>query len=993
VLLYPRTDLANQVILAFVLGGMMLGAAFLLAPRPAAFVAFIVPTGFSLAARFLLQGDRVHVAMGLLASIFTIVTLITTWRLYLTVGSSVNLRFENQGLVEAQDALLESEERFRSLFENATVGLYRTTPDGRILMANPVLLGMLGCESFQELSRRNLEEEGFEPGYSRSEFRKLLESEGIVRGLEARWTRRDGSVLFVRESARAVRGADGRVRYCDGIVEDFTQRKWAEDTLRESEERFRAIFHQAAVGVAQTGLDGHWLLLNDRFCEILGYSPIELRGKTFVDITHPDDREASRTAVQQLLSGEISSWSKEKRYIRKDGVTIWGRLFLSLVRDGHKQPQYFIAVLEDITEKISAERAFRDAEQRLTLAQDAAHLGVWDSDLRRNIITIRGKYAQLHGLPPDRTEIMREEWLNLIHPDDRERVEALRREARERTRGFDAEFRVIWPDGSVHWFRGKGTVLVDDSRRPIRSMGVIEDVTQRKQAEAALCESEERYRSLVVATSPFVWIADVNGEFNRPQPSWESYTGQSWAQHQGNGWIAAVHPDDRARVADGWQRAVATRSLYEVEWRAWHAASGQWRYCQTRGVPVRGSDGEVREWIGAVTDVHDRKKLEAYLQKEDRLASLGILAGGIAHDFNNLLGGVEAQAELALAELDGGLHPQEELRAIRDVALRGSEIVRQLMVYAGKESAVVGPVDLSWIVKEMIELLKVSVSKHAVVETDLGKDLPTVQADAAQLRQIVMNLVTNASEAIGDRDGVILVTTRRLTLTRKFAGVSGTLPDGDYLTLEVSDTGQGIPPEIQARVFDPFFTTKSTGHGLGLAVVHGIVRGLGGAIHVASEPGKGTTFQVLLPCAETKAEATSDTVFGCETSAPHSQECTVLVVEDEGPLRQAVVKTLRKTGFEVFEAPDGSVAIDLLRANADKIDLILLDMTIPGASSSQVASEVARVRSDIRVILTSAYSQEMLTVPLSTTQIYGFVRKPFQLGDLVNTLRRASSAS
>jgi CheY-like chemotaxis protein len=293
----------------------------------------------------------------------------------------------------------------------------------------------------------------------------------------------------------------------------------------------------------------------------------------------------------------------------------------------------------------------------------------------------------------------------------------------------------------------------------------------------------------------------------------------------------------------------------------------------------------------------------------------------------------------------------------------------------------------------MIELLKVSVSKHAVVETDLGKDLPAVRADAAQVRQIVMNLVTNASEAIGDRDGGILVTTRRLTLTGKLAGVLGILPDGDYLTLEVSDTGQGIPPEIQARVFDPFFTTKSTGHGLGLAVVHGIVRGLGGAIHVASEPGKGTTFQVLLPCAETRAEVPSNTVIGCEDSGHPSHECTVLVVEDEVPLRQAVVKMLRKTGFEVFEASDGSTAIDLLRAKADKIDLILLDMTIPGASSSQVAAEVAQLRPDIRVILTSAYSQEMLIAPLSAPQIYGFVRKPFQLRDLVKALRGASTAS
>jgi PAS domain S-box-containing protein len=182
------------------------------------------------------------------------------------------------------------------------------------------------------------------------------------------------------------------------------------------------------------------------------------------------------------------------------------------------------------------------------------------------------------------------------------------------------------------------------------------DIIEQAQDKAALRESEERYRSLVLATS-FVWIADINGEFSRPQPSWESYTGQNRDQHQGNGWVDAVHPDDRARVADVWQRAALTRSLYEVEWRAWHAASRQWRHCLTRGVPVRGSDGEVREWIGAVTDIHDRKMLEARLQQKDKLASLGVLAGGVAHDFNNLLGGVLAQAELALAEHHAGMSP------------------------------------------------------------------------------------------------------------------------------------------------------------------------------------------------------------------------------------------------------------------------------------------------------------------------------------------------
>ena len=282
--------------------------------------------------------------------------------------------------------------------------------------------------------------------------------------------------------------------------------------------------------------------------------------------------------------------------------------------------------------------------------------------------------------------------------------------------------------------------------------------------------------------------------------------------------------------------------------------------------PVFDNKGNCTHLVGSVHDITDSRRAQEESFARQKLESVGTLASGIAHDFNNLLGGVLAQAELALEELAAGSTPEEELKAIREVAIRGSEIVRQLMIYAGKEDEVVGLVDVSQIVKEMLELLKVSVSKHATLETDLGKDLPAVRANAAQLRQIVMNLVTNASEAIGDRDGVIRVTTRRVTLDRA-AAISRNSVESDYLQLEVSDTGCGMSPEMQARVFDPFFTTKSAGHGLGLAVVHGIVRGLRGSIHLTSEPGKGTTFQVLLPCAEGKAGATSDPISGAEESA------------------------------------------------------------------------------------------------------------------------------
>jgi CheY-like chemotaxis protein len=334
------------------------------------------------------------------------------------------------------------------------------------------------------------------------------------------------------------------------------------------------------------------------------------------------------------------------------------------------------------------------------------------------------------------------------------------------------------------------------------------------------------------------------------------------------------------------------------------------------------------------------------------------------------------------------------LNTIGEVAMRGSEIVRQLMIYAGKESAVAGLINLSDSVDEMLSLLRVSITKHAVIKADLDHDLPPVSASGAQIRQIVMNLITNASDAIGDRDGVIRVATRRVSLKgESVPNPSGTLRDGDYVELEVCDTGKGMHPPTQAKVFDPFFTTKSAGRGLGLAVVQGLVQSLGGAIHLTSELGKGTTFRILLPCADKTAEASVAEASVHATSgksgepaqlAPHG---TLLVVEDEWSLRQPVVKMLRNSGFEVFEAGDGTTAIDLLRASKGRIDAILLDMTIPGASSREVVAAAAIVRPDIRVILTSAYSQDMVEGSVNSGPIRDFIRKPFLFVDLLKTIR------
>jgi PAS domain S-box-containing protein len=517
-------------------------------------------------------------------------------------------------------------------------------------------------------------------------------------------------------------------------------------------------------------------------------------------------------------------------------------------------------------------------------------------------------------------------------------------------------------------------------------------VEKLRTAEAALRESEERFRRVFEEGPLGLALVGRDYRFVKVNSALCEMVGYSEAELVQKTFAEITHPDDvRADVELAVRLFKREIPFYRIQKR-YVKKTAEIIWINLTASVIHGPDGEPLHGLAMVEDITEIKRTQEEALFRQKLESVGTLAGGIAHDFNNLLGAVQAQAELALAQLDAGSPCKEEMKAICEVAMRGSEIVRQLMIYAGKESTVVELVDLSTIVEEMLSLLKVSVTKHAVIQANLDQHLPAVRASAAELRQIVMNLITNASDAIGDKDGVIRVITTRVTLKRESAGNSfRTLPDGEYLQLEVSDTGRGMSPQTQAKAFDPFFTTRSAGRGLGLAVVQGIVRSLGGGIHLASEPDKGTTFQVLLPCAKTTAAASGHLISGGQMVIP-SQRRTVLVVEDEDHLRHAIVKMLRKAGLEVFEAAEGSSAIKLLRGDGGKIDVVLLDMTMPGASCHEIVAEAVNAKPDIKVIFTSAYSQEMIASSISAPQIHSFIRKPFQFGDLLKTLRNSLSS-
>jgi PAS domain S-box-containing protein len=382
------------------------------------------------------------------------------------------------------------------------------------------------------------------------------------------------------------------------------------------------------------------------------------------------------------------------------------------------------------------------------------------------------------------------------------------------------------------------------------------------------------------------------------------------------------------------------------------------------------------------------RELERQLHEAQKLESLGLLAGGIAHDFNNLLVGVLGNAELALRRTGPESASAEPLAGILESARRAADLCQQMLAYSGRGRFVVQPVSLSCVVDEMTQLLRASISKKARLSLRLAEDLPAVEADVTQLRQVVMNLLTNASDAVSESGGEILVSTERAHLDREvtMGAVPGaTLPAGDYVRLRVSDTGRGMPQEVRARMFDPFFSSKATGRGLGLSAVQGIVRGHGGTIDVDSAPGRGTRITVLLPASEATARATHSSLPPAPDTA---RSGTILVVDDEPGVRTVAERTLEDFGFSVLSAKSGEDALSLFREHHADISAVLLDMTMPGMDGGQTLRALEEIDPDVRVALTSGYDEGSTADALGAPERVTFVPKPAPLETLLAALDR-----
>lgn len=560
-------------------------------------------------------------------------------------------------------------------------------------------------------------------------------------------------------------------------------------------------------------------------------------------------------------------------------------------------------------------------------------------------------------------------WLEAIHPEDLEKVfGAWTRLLESRgTEPYDVEYRVTRPDGSLRWVHDRATPLCDASGTVVQICGIAGDVTDRKRADDQLW-------TVVDSTLAALLLVDASGVIVLAGAPVARIFGYRRGDLIGQP-IEILLPDG---MRDGVMRGVranGTRVPIEV------------------GVSrIETADGALM--LGCVADISERKQLEQEREKlqdrlveSQRLESLGVLAGGVAHDFNNLLTLVLCNAQLARSDVAPGSDVAAALAQIEQATFRASELTAQMLAYAGKGEMVVGPVDLSALVADSAALLKAALPGAALLELDLGASLPAIEGDPSQIRQILVGLVTNAGEALVEEHGTVTVRTGSILADKSYLRstvLGGDTKEGRYTFLEVSDDGIGMTEALQAQIFEPFVTTRTTGRGLGLAAVLGILRRHHGTIRVESRPGRGTTIRVLLPLAG-QAEQGRAAVDDARTGG-------VLLVDDEQDVLRVIRKFLERAGFEVHPAASGEEALACFCELGTAVDAIVLDLTMPGMGGEELLAAIRGMDLNVPVIVTSGYNESEVARRCAGLGVFAYLPKPYLPAELTAEVRRAVTA-
>ncbi len=724
------------------------------------------------------------------------------------------------------------------------------------------------------------------------------------------------------------------------------------------------------------------LIYNMPYSEILADKHPQAMGRDFFDVWS-ELRGDLEGIVAQAYRGEPVQMDDITLFMERRGYReeTHFSFFYSPLRDEEDAVAGLFCACTEITAHVMAQRRLVENEararadaQRVQLALDAgAIIGTWVWHLPTDHFTADEQFARSFGLDPElcRKGLGIERVVETVHPDDKPGLMAAIDEVLRRGGPYAHQYRVRRYDGGYHWIEANGRVELARDGTPLSFPGVLIDVEDRRAAETALRESEERFRAAVEAVNGILWTNNANGEMVGEQPGWSALTGQSFDDYQGYGWSDAIHPDDAQPTVDAWKAAVAERQTFEFEHRV-RRHDGVWRHFSVRSIPLIDSGGTIREWVGVHTDVTERREAQTVLERsreelerlvQERTAQLvhaqkmeivGQLSGGMAHDFNNLLQGIGGcLAMLGRYVPDGS--PRRLFVAAEEAVTRGAQLTHSLLAFARRQMLTPKPTKLLPLLDSMRPLLERTLGGLIRFDIDVPPGTAAAMVDPAQLESAILNLAINARDAM-PQGGVLTLRAENVAVARRGEpGRPADLAPGDYVAISVIDTGVGMDEATLDRAFEPFFTTKGIGggSGLGLSMVYGTVTQSGGGVTIASEIGRGTTVVIFIPRA-VEAQAPFPLLPpDMMLDGPKS----VLLVDDDALVRAGAAAMLEILGYQVLEAGSGQEALQLFQ-EAEAVDALVTDYAMPGMSGAVLIREIRHIAPALPVLLITGYASK-----------------------------------
>ncbi len=792
-----------------------------------------------------------------------------------------------------------------------------------------------------------------------------------------------------------VLGKDGEYYGRIWRFRDITDRKRAEEALRESEEKFSKAFQNASYAINITRAeDGTFVEVNEAFTTMTAFTREEALANSAIGLKLWVNEGDRQHAVAELRAGRAVT-DQEYQFRTKSGKIIIGLFSAQAIQLSHGR--CILSSIGDITEQKVAQEALRESREQYRVLIESQGEGVGIVDLNEVFQFANPAAHQTFGVQTG--ELVGRNLNEFVSPED---WRATQDHTRERQNGLKStyELNIVRPDGTHRCLLVTGTPQLDENGVVSGTFGVFRDITNLKRAEEALRESRGVLQAVLNSIPVRVFWKDRNLKFlgcNTPfaqDAGFEKPEDIIGKDDHAMGWRnqADLYRADDLRVIES-----GNTRLHIEEPQT--TPSGEQIHLLTSKVPLRDVNGEIVGVLGTYQDITGHKRMEEEKMELERrllhgqkLESLGVLAGGIAHDFNNLLAAIIGNLSMVTDDVTElpGVHDAIEQAML--AAERAADLTKQMLAYSGRGHIMVKELNLNELVQENAQLLRAVVPNTVTFDLQLGENLPKIVVDTSQVQQVVMNLITNASEAIGDQAGVITVITGIDNCDETYLSRSRTeqKPEaGMFVWVEVRDTGCGMSVETQKRLFEPFYTTKFTGRGLGMSAVLGIVQGHGGALIIDSETGKGTNMRVLLPTVPGERGDKQPVTPVAKNDVEHVRPSgTVLVVDDEEMIRVLCEAVLHRLGFRTLQAVDGEDAMRVFQAHASEISAVVMDLTMPLMDGATAFKKMLQIKSDVKVILSSGYCEHDATRSLAEFSPAGFLQKPYSLKSLKAELER-----